>query len=274
MKINNKGFGLVEVMITLGIMSVVMLGLMQLTTHAMMVSQTADQKQNVTSISGSTTGIALNNFTCTAAITKEEVKFGGPVVFGELKAGYSIPSYNLTVTAITYDKPVLQATGYEGTKIYYGNLLLSLKSNRTVLGGEGYAPRPIAMIYVTVNPAGKIISCGAAMPTLPPEPTPPEREPSAIKTLAFDADPKVCENFPVKAKCSDSQKITVTESSYGKNCAGVPADYGKQTVQALCDGQSSCAFTAGNINNCTTQGVFIDPAVNCPKSFHMAYYCK
>lgn len=271
---NQRGFGLIELMVTLGIMSVIMMGLMQLTVHTMLVSATADQKNNVTSITGSTTGVALNGSTCTVAITTKPVQYGSPIVFGTLEAGYSIPNYNLTVTSITYDQPTLIATAYEGTKVYYGNLMLALKSNRQVLGGDSYAARPIAMVYLTVDPSGKIIACGAQMPTLPVQPTPPPPADPAVQNRDFDADPKNCENFPVKARCPAGQKITVVNSAYGANCAGVPANYGQGMVQGLCNGQQNCDFTAGNSNNCTTQGVFTDPAVNCPKSFHMSYTCQ
>lgn len=268
------GFGLVEVMITLGIMSVIMLGLMQVIVQAQLVSATADQKNNVTSIAGSTTGVALNNFTCTQAITKVANQYGSPLQFGDLVAGYSVPNYNLTVTGVTYDAPTLVATGYEGSKVYYGNLSLALKSNRVVLGGPGYAPRPIAMIYTLVDPSGKIIQCGSAQPNLPVQPAPPPPTDPVVKNFDFDADPLTCENFPVKARCPANTTVVVTSASYGANCGGVDSNYGQSVVQSLCAGQQNCDFTAGNVNNCTGQGVFVDPAVDCPKSFHMEYHCQ
>lgn len=268
---NERGFGLIEVMITLGIMSVVMLGLMQTIEHAMLVSQTADQKNNLTSIVGSTTGTALNNVTCTLAVTQTAQTMSDPFHFGTLQDGANIAGYNLTVKSIFYANSALVATAYEGTKVYYGTITLVATSQRAILGGSTFAPRVIASVYLTTNPAGTIIACGPVLPALPTQPAP---QASAIKTFDFDADPKVCENFPVKARCTGSQKIVVTGASYGTNCAGVPANYGQDMVNALCNGQASCDFTAGNMNNCTGEGVFIDPAVNCPKSFHMSYYCS
>lgn len=272
---NEKGFTLIEAMIAMGIMSVIMMGLMQLTVQMMITSQTADTKAALTSIVQSTMGQAFNQATCTAAVTKTPQNYGTSIQFDTLKDGAALATYGLMVKTLTYESPTLAATGYDGTKVYYGTLTLSATASRDVLGGKAFAPRPILAFYLTVNPAGVVTGCSPSMPTLPSAPPPPpDPAPSAPKTLAFDADPKVCENFPAKATCaSTSQKIVVTESSYGQNC-GVAQNYGLATVQALCNGQASCSFTAGNINNCTGQGVFIDPAVGCAKGYHMTYYCK
>jgi prepilin-type N-terminal cleavage/methylation domain-containing protein len=271
---NQRGFGLIEVMITIGIMSVIMLGLMTATEHAMLVSQTADTKQNLTSLVSSAAGQAFNQVTCTAAVTQTTQTYGQPFQFGDLHSGYNAANYNLTVQDLSYSNAQLVATAYDGTKVYYGTITLTATANRRVLGGQTFAPRIIAAVYLTANPAGTITNCGAVMPPLPQQPTPPPPTDPVVKTFDFDADPKVCENFPVKARCPASQTVVVDSASYGSNCGGVPADYGQSTVQALCANQQNCDFTAGNVNNCTGQGVFIDPAVDCPKSFHMAYHCK
>jgi prepilin-type N-terminal cleavage/methylation domain-containing protein len=273
-RINQKGFGLIEVMMTLGISSVIALGLATMLNNAMLVSQTADTKASLTSIVASEAGIAFTAATCTTAITLTPQAFGGEIQFDTLKAGASLTAYNLTVKSVTYANPSLVATAFDGTKVYYGTITLVAKSNRAIYGGQTFAPRVISATYLTVNPTGQITQCGSAMPPLPQPIAPVAQQPSAIKTFDFDADPAVCENFPVKARCGASQTIVVESASYGSNCGGVPTNYGMSIVQALCNGQSSCDFTAGNVNNCTSQGVFVDPALNCPKSFHMAYYCQ
>lgn len=273
-RINQKGFGLVEVMITLGISSVIALGLATIMNNAILVNQTADTKANLTSIVSSEAGIAFNATTCTTAVTLTPQTYGGAFQFDVLKAGANLTAYNLTVQSITYANPTLIATAYNGTAIYYGTITLVAASNRPIYGGQTFAPRVISAVYLTVNPGGIITGCGIAMPPLPQPPPPTAQQPSGIKTFDFDADPLVCEDFQVKARCAPTQKIVVQSASYGSNCGGVPANYGQDTVQSLCNGQSTCDFTAGNVNNCTDQGVFVDPAVNCPKSFHMAYYCQ
>ena len=271
---NQRGFGLIEVMITLGIMSVVMLGLCTAINNAILVSQTADTKQNLTSLVGSTAGQALNQVTCTAAVTATPQTYGQPFQFGLLHTGYNAAQYNVTVQDLSYSNPTLIATAYDGTAIYYGTITLTAKANRLVYGGQVFAPRVVAAVYLMTSPAGIITSCGAVMPNLPQPPTPPPPPVPLVKTFDFDADPLVCEDFPVKARCPAGQTVSVDSAAYGANCGGVPPNYGQATVQALCNGQQNCDFTAGNVNNCTDEGVFTDPAVNCPKSFHMAYHCQ
>lgn len=268
---NDKGFSLISTMIALGIMSIVMLGLMQIVNHALLISITADQKNNLTSIVGSTTGTALNEISCTLAVTQVSQTMNDPFHFGAMHDGADLTAYGLTVKSIVYANSVLVAAGYEGTKVYYGTITLTATSQRKILGGSTFAPRVIASVYLTTNPSGTIIACS---PVMTPPPVKAAATSSEIKTLAFDAEPKVCENFLVKIKCPDTQKISVTQGSYGANCDGVAANYGMDIVKALCNGQSNCDFTAGNIDNCTSQGIFVDPAYNCPKSFHMSYYCS
>lgn len=271
---NQKGFGLIEVMITLGILSFVMLGTLAALQNALMVSQTADQKANLTSVVSSNAGMAFNQVTCTLAVTKVAQTYGQPFHFDTLQDGANLAGYSLTVKSVFYANPTLIATAFDGTKVYYGTITLVATSNRSILGGQTFAPRVVAAVYIATNPEGVITQCGPQLPALPQPPAPQAQQAPEIKTFDFDADPQVCENFPVKARCPASQKIAVESASYGANCGGVPTNYGQDTVQSLCNGQQNCDFTAGNVNNCTQQGVFVDPSVNCPKSFHMAYHCE
>lgn len=270
---NQKGFGLLELMISVGILSIVMMGLMQVTVNALLAQQTADVKAALTTLVLTETNVAFNQATCTTAITKTPQTFGQAFEFDLLKTNAVLTNYGLQVTNVTYTNPTLVQTGYDGTKVYYGTLMLSTTSTKTVIGPKQFAPRVIASVYVTVNPSGTITQCGPTLVTLPTTAPTPSLPPSAPKNLAFDADPKECENFKIKMTCPASQKIVILESSYGQNC-GVKANYGMPTVQTLCDGQSNCAFTAGNANNCTNEGVFIDPAEGCAKGYHASYYCK
>lgn len=270
---NQKGFSLIEVMIAMGIMSVATMALMQLTVQNMLTNNLADVRSALNSLVVSQTGIASNAATCTKAITQTKQLYSSSFQFDILKNGVSLNQYFLTVNNVSFTNATLEGTGYEGTKIYFGTLSISTSSNKQVLGPKNLAPRPILGIYLTVNPEGIITGCGSAMPTLPTPPVPPTPVASAVKNLIFDADPKVCENFPIKMTCPGTQKIKVVESAYGQNC-GAPANYGMATVQALCNGQANCSFTAGNIDNCTGQGVFIDPTVGCAKGYHASYYCQ
>jgi hypothetical protein len=87
---------------------------------------------------------------------------------------------------MTLDSPQLEFTYPDGSNIISGTLMLSATSNRQINGGQQFAPRVIAAVYLTVDPSGTIIGCGPVMPTLPspspsPSPTPaPTPSPSII----------------------------------------------------------------------------------------------
>lgn len=170
---NQKGFGLVELMVTMGILSFVMLALMQATMNAMLVSATADTKNALSSLVASTAGQVFDQTTCTLAVIKVSQNYGQPFQFDGLKDGTVLPQYFLTVQSLTFANPALIATGYDGTKVYRGTMTMTAKANRQVYGGQTFAPRTIAAFYVTADPAGKIIGCGPILPTLPTAPTPP-----------------------------------------------------------------------------------------------------
>ena len=170
---NQKGFGLIEVLIAVGILSFVMLGTATAINNAMLVSQTADQKANLTSIVSSTMGTAFNQTTCTLAVTDISQKINETFHFGTLQVGANLAGYNLTVKSVSYANPVLIATGFDGTKVYYGTITLSATSNRLIYGGQDFAPRTIAAVYMSADPLGTITECGPVLPTLPTAPTPP-----------------------------------------------------------------------------------------------------
>lgn len=178
---NQKGFGLIGVMVVVGVMSVIALGLAQFTLQAMLVSQTAEAKANLTSLVQSMSGEAFNQTTCTAAVTQNLQNYGPTLQFDILKNGAILPIYNLAVQNVTYTNPQLIATGYDGTTVYYGLITLTATSTRQILGSQTFAPRPIAQVYLTVSPAGVITQCGPSLPTLPTAPvqvpTPPTVDP-------------------------------------------------------------------------------------------------
>lgn len=171
-----SGFGMIETMITIGVMSVVVLGLMQTINNAMLVSQTADTKAALTSLVSSETGVALNQATCTAAITQTSQVYGPAVQFDVLKPGTTLSQYNLAVQNVTYGNATLIDTGSDGSKSYYGTLSLVAASTRPIYGGRTFSPRVIASVYLTVSPTSLIESCGPIAPVLQHDTPPPEPE--------------------------------------------------------------------------------------------------
>lgn len=177
---NQRGFGLIEMMVSIAIMSVVLAGMMQVSYIQSVQQQTNDVKNAVSSVSGSIAMTALDQTSCTAAITKSIQSYATDIQFGlpdssTIAAGQAVAGYPVSVSSFQFTNAKLVATGYEGTKVYYGSLVMSLFTNRTVFGGRHFAPRTLASIYVTVNPAGKITQCGAILPTLPAEPPAPAK---------------------------------------------------------------------------------------------------
>ena len=175
---NEKGFSLIEVMVSIAIMSVAMAGLMELQYVSMLQSTTADVKNSVTSVTGYVGQIALNQQACTAAITKISQNYGNDVRF-DLPDGQvigtnsNLTNYGIFVRSFTFLNPALSGTGADGSKAYFGTLALSLATKKQVIGPNTFAPRSVASVYLTVSPAGVITACGATMPALPQAPPPP-----------------------------------------------------------------------------------------------------
>lgn len=293
---NQNGMSLISVMIALGVASLLALLLAQLNvimvrnnTTAMansdIIAYTNQLRGNIQYLANSSAALAGNSFTGTDIVLKDPLT--GAVVAGpnfkqqpndawkiknlRFDNVVSVPSqvnlYRGTLIAVIEldvkriigssiktktigDVYCLATSGVIQSCYGSTDLTTMAQSNCAALGGSWNASKPFGS------------QCAIPLPIMP-----------TTKNLSFDADPLVCENFPVNITCPASQKIVIVESSYGKNC-GVAENYGLQTVQALCNGTANCSFTAGNNNNCTNQGVFVDPAVGCAKAYHMSYYCS
>ena len=175
---NNNGFGLIEAMIALGVMTVVALGTAQVMYNGLLANQTNDSKTSMVALDGSLSQIALNQTSCTMAITKTVQNFGTAVRFDlpdgtVVSQGASVTNYNLNVNQFNFVNPALVAVGTDGSKVYFGTLQLGFTATQKVLGPSTFATRSIASIYLTVDVGNKITACGANMPTLVSAPVPP-----------------------------------------------------------------------------------------------------
>jgi prepilin-type N-terminal cleavage/methylation domain-containing protein len=81
---NNKGFTLIEMMVTTAILSIITLGTMQLLNNMLLASQTADIKANLNSLTTSMAGVAANQITCTQAVTTTPQTFGQAFQFNSI----------------------------------------------------------------------------------------------------------------------------------------------------------------------------------------------
>ncbi len=174
-----RGFGLIEVMITIGILSVVALGLTTILNHAMLVSQTMDQKVNVTNLVTSMSSIASNAVTCTQAVTQTPQQYGSNLIFNGLAPTTSLPDYRLTVVKIAFNNAILVSPG-----VYHGDLVLSVSSNIPVYGGQTFAPRVIQSVYLTIDTSNTIIGCNPVMPVVTPPISPPSTLPNQLDFIA------------------------------------------------------------------------------------------
>lgn len=181
---NQRGFGLIEVMVSTAILSVLFAGMAQLTQYSLLQTQTFEAKNAVVSIVGTTTQLALNSDACTQAITQTSQPYSTDIRFDfpdsqTLSKNSTLKNYNLQVQSFKYIDSSLIDTGTDNTKIYYGTLMLELSSTRQVLGPKTFAPRVVAGVYLTVNPAGIIVACGAIKPKLVPAINPVIKDESA-----------------------------------------------------------------------------------------------
>ena len=194
---NQKGFSIIEVMIAASIMVIVALGVMQSIYTSVLGANAADIKNSLNALNGSLSQIATNQVSCTTAITKTQQTYGQMVRFDlpdgtVIAANQTVQNYPLTTGSFTFVNPILVETGSDQTKVYFGSLALSVSTTKKMLGPQVFVPRTIGSVYLTVNPAGMIVSCGSTLPVVQvavqPTPTPvPSATPApAVYDPSFD----------------------------------------------------------------------------------------
>lgn len=268
---NQKGQSLIGVMVAMGIMGILMMALCDITL--MMI------KSNTTALANSDILAYINQVrTNIQSPDNATSMLKGQPLTGEITVKDPILGTVMSAAGFKQqpnDAWKIQSVVFEGVldapivNVKRMTLVVYIQKdpNRTIGGSS--ARRVVGDVYCLVA-TNIIVTCSLSAPVADVPRAPAE---SVAKMFDFDADPKVCENFQIKPRCPTGQVVKVVSSSYGGNCAQVPSNYGQITVESLCNGKASCDFTAGNANNCTGEGVFVDPSVGCPKSFHMVYTC-
>lgn len=173
---NNKGFGLIEVMVTLSILSIVMLGMMQTMANALLVAQTADTKSNLAYLVTSTASAASSEVLCSAAVTAVSQQYGQDLQFNALKTGANLSNLGLNIISFKLDSPVLVGKTTGDVTVYHGSLVVTAKATKQVYGSQLFAPRSIASIYLRVTSNGQIIGCGPVEPVLVVDTPPPSTD--------------------------------------------------------------------------------------------------
>ena len=179
-----SGFGLIEAMISVAIMAIVMAGTMQLSYYSTLQTTTITAKNNANAFASSIAQVMINNTSCSQVFTVSNIAYSQNLSFtlpgGQLvAAGASVTNYDLKINSLTLNNPTLAQTGADGTKIYFGTLMLGLSTTKTVIGPKQFAPMPLGSVYLEVNPSGNITSCGANMPALPAQAPQPAQNPPA-----------------------------------------------------------------------------------------------
>lgn len=173
---NQKGFGIIEVLVVTAIMSVVLAGIAQMSQYSMLTSSTADLKNQATALTASVSQVALNDTSCTLAVTKtpqaysQHIKFDMPN--GDVVApNIDITAYGVYTQSLTFTGDLV-ATGGDGSHAYYGVLQLALGTHKQVIGPQSFSPKALGSIYLTVSPGGIVTHCGTVLPVLPTTPIP------------------------------------------------------------------------------------------------------
>lgn len=171
----NKGFSLIEVMVTLGIMSIISLGMMTQMEVGMLQQSTIEQKAAVTALTQVVSMTALDTVSCTQAITVKPqaytalsngVRFDLPDGHVIANSHIQTDMVGLKVNDFTFGNGALVVSGTDGTKVYYGTLTMNLEATRPVLGPKNFASRVVGSVYLTVAPAGLVVQCGALIPPI------------------------------------------------------------------------------------------------------------
>ena len=156
----NEGFGLIETLVSLGIMGIVSLALVALATQ-MQLSQNGNDFRLSNNVLATT--LANGNITGTLdniSITTPATTFTSNQILSE---------YKLTISKLQYNYSLVQ-TNWDGSQVYYGSVKVSTIANQKMLGNP-FGNKLVANEYVTVV-GGNIVGSSPSMPVVAPSPVP------------------------------------------------------------------------------------------------------
>jgi type II secretory pathway pseudopilin PulG len=189
--ISNSGFTLIEAMIGMGLICMASLAFAQVVVNMGLSNNYNDFRQSTTSLASSLTGNLSSPANCLQGFTGVSFIPNGnsvPISFvtpnRTIQAGISIPGYSLSVAGLNYTNYKLVQTNADGSLTYFGDLALSTKSSKPVLG-PGMLTVVVNSIYLTTS-GGVISQCGNSLPVSSPSPSP---TPTPVPTASPVASP-------------------------------------------------------------------------------------
>jgi len=191
---NNKGFTLIETMIAMGLMCLGALAFAQIVTNMGLAQNWSDFRLATNSLASSMVGSLNNPASCTqgfSGITFVPTGNPVPVSFGlpnrVLGAGVIVPNYKLSILSLNFINYVPVQNNPDGSVTYFGDLSMTTKASKKVLGGDT-STVVVDSIYLTTM-ASLVVACGNVSPPSPspsPSPTPdPTPLPSPVPTYTY-----------------------------------------------------------------------------------------
>lgn len=173
-KLNNNGFSLLQILVAVGLLSLVSLGVADLMVNSNRASKSMSTKMErlifYTEVSNSlltekncSDAIQNNPFNLTKINSVDGMEFSLNLPgLGQVSAGQDIQSTNLSVESLSMSSAVHQGVSAGGGNVYRVNINAKVKSKTSILGGTSLAPIPLPGIFVTVV-GGMITNCSSEL---------------------------------------------------------------------------------------------------------------
>ena len=171
----NYGFSLIQVMIAVGLISVVSLGVAELMGSSSRASKSMNTRMervlfynelsNVLSTEKNCTEAIKNSpFNLTAVNSVNGMNFTLNLPgLGAISTGADVQNTNLNVESLTMHNAVNQGTGPAGETVYTVDLKAKVNAKSDLVGGGALKPGILPSISVAVNSSNQIVSCSSSI---------------------------------------------------------------------------------------------------------------
>lgn len=170
---NNRGISLIEVMIAIGLISVLGLGLATMSYNGVKASNRSEGIQNLTGLSQTISSYTFYQNTCTPmlgsnppAISYNSVSTSTVIPFelnlqnvGLIKGNQPVNPFSLNVTA--FDLTNLQRVGTDtaGNSYVIGTLEITAELQKDALGGQHLKKRTVTSLHLRLDSSGRPTAC-------------------------------------------------------------------------------------------------------------------
>lgn len=172
-----SGFTLIEVVVSLGILTLVFLGIVAVMSSAASLNSNVKASSDLLGVVTTLQTLPINPGACQAAVAGNVFNVGRaasttaadgmPMVFnlpglGAVGAGARLG--DTIVQWLTFSSAVAAGTNGAGNVVYYGSVMLQARKSQAQAGNPFFSPRLVGNFFLEINSSNRVVSCRGALP--------------------------------------------------------------------------------------------------------------